>query len=133
MMAGQGIKVEGASESATNRRIGTCPKNLVTAAGDLGQYYAAATDADLQMTLGQVMADAVCDVTLNPRRRQRTNLQVSAQRSARVSIRQDGLDATTTWGMLRLHGAACSTYAAQGSQSLFITNGCETGRGRVRL
>ena len=126
MMGGQGIKlrVVGIGDQSA---IGTCPRNLVTAAGDLGQYYAAPSDTDLQTTLGQVMADAVCAVTLNTPPSSANNLQVSLN-GPLVFNSPDGWS-YDNMGHIHLHGAACSTYATKGSQSLFITNGCEVGRG----
>lgn len=127
MMAAQGIKlrVVGLGDQSA---IGTCPKNLVTAAADLGRYFAAPTDTDLQTMLDQVMEDAVCGVTLNPAPSSGSNLQVSLNGPPVPPGGQDGWT-YDNMGHLRLHGHSCSTYAASGPQYLFITNGCEGGRG----
>jgi hypothetical protein len=100
-----------------------CPKNLVTAAGDLGDYYPAMTDADLQSALGQVMAGAACNLTLNPAPSSNINLQVSI--NGTPAPYQDGW--TYSNGHLHLRGSACGTYISAGTQALTVRTLCDTG------
>jgi hypothetical protein len=128
MMTAQSIKlrVVGIGDQSA---IGACPKSLVTAAADLGRYYAAPSDTDLQTVLDQVMEDAVCVGTLSPAPGPSNNLQVSFTYTGPVPAGgQDGWTYDNN-GHLRLHGHSCSTYVAAGSQNLFVTNGCDSPHG----
>lgn len=101
---------------------GACLANLPTSGG---HSYTVYTDNDLYSALDQIMANAVCSVTLTNPPASTANLQVYVGPNFYPNGATDGW--TYDNGRLRLHGALCDAYAQYGG--LVVSNGCGSGHG----